>query len=324
VTSMRTAPGVPGGLHRLTLCSDCSTSFRAEPARGGVGRVGPFTGRARCHSCEQQSKTSKHKKEVLLFAVRASEGRMNLKVLWRRLLQRPLVLALILILAALAGYAGWVTAGGQAESKAAVVVVPPWSMEDENFKNPMLNLGDRATALASTLVVAIQRSDVGESVRGAGATSYEASNIGTDVRDPSRSAVILLTAIGPDERSAHNGIVRVINSSRTILKDMQQDAGTGDPPYMATLQVISQPQETTTFAARQIRSAAALAAVVLLGGVLIFWAIELIADRRSRSRERGIQLAFEDLMVDQRTGRHEELNGNSQTVSRASRRHQNV
>lgn len=234
---------------------------------------------------------------------------MNLKVLWRRLMRRPLTSAVILILAASSAYAGWVSAGGQAESHAAIVVVPPWSMEDENFKNPMLNLGDRATALASALVVAVQRSDVENTVRDAGATSYEASNMGTDVRDPSRSAVIFLSAVGPDERTAHNGVVRVINKAGEILKQMQQDAGTGDPPYMATLQVITQPQENTTVGARQIRSAAAFGAVALLGGLMAFWTIEALIERRSRRRQRGFQLAFEDLFSDRRDSDRDEVNG---------------
>ena len=240
---------------------------------------------------------------------------MNLTVIRQRLTRRPLITGLILILAALAGYAGWVSAGSQAESHAAIVVVPPWSLEDENFKNPMLNLGDRATALASALVVAIQRDDVEGSVRDAGATSYEASNMGTDVRDPSRSAVILLTAVGPDERTAHNGVVRVINKSGDILRQMQQDAGVGDAPFMATLNVISQPQETTTVAARQLRSSAAFATAALLIGLLLLWAIESIVDRRSRSRDRGLHHAFDDLLLDRRNGHHDELGGNENAGS---------
>jgi hypothetical protein len=243
---------------------------------------------------------------------------MNLNVLWRRLIKRPLVsvlMLILLILAGLAGYAGWALAGGQAESRSVVVVVPPWSVEDENFPNPMLNLTERATALASALVVAIQRSDVEASVVEAGATSYQASNIGSDVRDPTRSAIIFLTVTGPNEEAAHAGAERIIDGSRAVLKQMQEEAGTGNAPRMATLQVISQPQETTTFALRQIRSAAALAAAVLIGGILILWAVDSIIDRRSRSRERGIQPTLEDLVVDRREGSHfDELNANSESV----------
>jgi hypothetical protein len=241
---------------------------------------------------------------------------------WRRLIQRPLLLVLILVvlaLAGLAGYAGWVRAGGQAESRSAVMVVPPWSVEDENFPNPMLNLGERATGLASALVVAIQeRGDVAGSVRETGATSYEATNIGSDVRDPSRSAIISITVTGPNEEAAHAGAQIVIDRSRDVLKEMQEQAGTGDAPRMATLQVISQPQETTTFALRQVRSAAALAAAVLIGGILIFWAIESI-DRRSRSREREVQPTVEDMEIDPlRLGHFDSLNAGNGGVGPTS------
>jgi hypothetical protein len=211
------------------------------------------------------------------------------------MMRRPLLPVLILIAAALAGYVGWTTAGGQAESQSAVVVVPPWSLEDVNFKNPMLNLGDRATALAGALVVAISRSDVEEPVRGAGAISYEVSNMTTDSRDPSRSAVIFLTVIGPDENAARAGSDALIDRSRAVLKEMQEQSGTGDAPLMATLQVISQPEERTTFSSRQLRSAGSLSAAVLVAGLSIFWAVESLIERRSRTRRRKNPTIPEDL-----------------------------
>ncbi|MGB3482219.1 MAG: hypothetical protein WBB07_08380 [Mycobacterium sp.] len=208
---------------------------------------------------------------------------------WRRLIRQPLVLVLllvILVMAGLAGHSGWVRAGGQVESRSAVVIVPPWSLEDERFPNPMLNLGERATGLASALVVALQqRSDVADSVLGTGASSYELTNIGSDVRDPSRSAIIFITVTGPNEGAAHAGAATIIDQSRAVLKDMQEQAGTGASTYMASLQVISQPQETTTFALRQVRSAAALAAAVLIAGILLLWAVESMLERRARARD---------------------------------------
>ena len=241
---------------------------------------------------------------------------MNPNTLVRRLMQRPFVCLFILILAALAAYAGWAGAKGGAESRSAVVVVPPWSFIDENFKNPMLNLTDRATALATALVVAIQRGDVQGAVVNAGATSYDASNLSTDARDPTRSAVIFLTVTGPNKEAAHAGALSVIDGTRAVLTGMQEDAGTGDPSFMAQLQVISPPQETTTFAARQVRSAAAFGAAVLIGGILIFWAIESMLDRRSRLRGRGIPAPLESLVVDRRKGGDwHELNSNSENAS---------
>jgi hypothetical protein len=216
---------------------------------------------------------------------------MNLDVL-RGLLRRPLVLVLLLVLLTLsgwAGYVGWNSAGGQAESHATFVVVPPWSVEDENFPNPMLNLGERATGLASALVVAIQqRSDVGASILQTGATGYDLTNISSDVRDASRSPIISVNVTGPDEATAHAGSQAILDRSQNVLKEMQEQSGTGDPRLLATLQVISDPQETTTFALRQVRSAAALGAAVLLGGILILWAIESMIARRSRPTEQEI------------------------------------
>ena len=167
---------------------------------------------------------------VLLLPRTHQRETMNPNMLVRRLMQRPFVCLLIVILAALGGYAGWVGAKGGAESRSAVVVVPPWSFIDEYFKNPMLNLTDRATALATALVVAIQRGDVQGAVVNAGATSYDASNLSTDARDPTRSAVIFLTVTGPNKEAAHAGALSVIDGTRGVLKGMQEDAGTGDLP----------------------------------------------------------------------------------------------
>jgi hypothetical protein len=87
--------------------------------------------------------------------------------------------------------------------------------------------------------------------------------------------------------------------------------------------VISQPTETTTFAARQLRSAAAFAVAALLVGLLILFAIESMVDRRSRPHDRGLQLAFEDLMLGRRNGFHDELDG-SEKAGSYRRRAENV
>src|SRR3954462_14445190 len=106
---------------------------------------------------------------------------MDLRTLWRRLIKRPLVLVIILVLSALAGYAGWSATEGEAESKGAIVVVPPWFVESEVFPNPVLNLTERTTNLASALVIALQRRDVGSFVLAEGATDYSMSNLGDNL-----------------------------------------------------------------------------------------------------------------------------------------------
>ena len=95
---------------------------------------------------------------------------MSVNMLWRRLIRRPFVLMIILVFAALAAYTGWNSTDSEAESRMAVLVVPPWYLESELYPNPVLNLTDRTTQLASALVVVIQRYDVRAFVAESGAT----------------------------------------------------------------------------------------------------------------------------------------------------------
>jgi hypothetical protein len=192
---------------------------------------------------------------------------------------------IILILAGLAAYAGWVSAPKEVESRASVLVVPPWSFESAIFPNPMLNLADRTTALATTMVAAVQTSDVRENIMEAGATDFQVTNLAPDsLRDPTRSSVLQIVVKGPNEQAAHAGAGRVIDQSRLILKRMQEDAGVGESPYWANLQVIVPPEETTSAGTRQVRGAAAFGAAVFIIGALLVWTVESILERRSRSR----------------------------------------
>jgi hypothetical protein len=211
---------------------------------------------------------------------------MSLNQLWRRLIRRPIVLTIMIVLAALGVFVGWTSVDPEAESTAAVLVVPPWTSESEMFPNPLLNLGDRATALATTLVAAIQTSDVKRATAEAGATDYQVSNLAPEsLRDPIRSAVIEFVVKGPNPEAAHSGAESLIVQSRAVLRQMQLDAKVG-PDYQVYLQVIKPPQQTTTVGSRQIRAAAAFGAAVFITGMLLSWAVEWLIDRRSRLRDR--------------------------------------
>jgi hypothetical protein len=219
---------------------------------------------------------------------------MSLNQLWRRLVRRPVVLMIILVLAGLAAYVGWTSADTQAESRAAVLVVPPWSFASEDFPNPLVNLTDRATQLATTMLTAVQTSEVKLNVMETGATDYQVSNLAPDsLRDPTRTAVIQIVVKGPNRRAAHEGAVHVIDQSRLLLLVMQQKAGVGDPNKQAQLQVIVPPEEKMSAGTRQIRGAAAFGVAVFIAGALLFWAIESMLGRRSSSRHLDSELARE-------------------------------
>jgi hypothetical protein len=214
-------------------------------------------------------------------------GAMSLNTLWRRLIRRPFVLMVILAVTALATYAGWSSTDSQAEFRTAVLVIPPWSFESELFPNPVLNLGERTTALASAITTAVQTNDVMKFVAESGATGYKVSNLGDNLRDPRPSAVIQFVVTGPNQQAARDGADRLIVRSRQILVDMQHQSGVGDPQAMAKLHVIVQPQEIMSAPTRRVRAAAVFGVAVFITAILLFWGIESILGRRSRSSDRG-------------------------------------
>jgi hypothetical protein len=207
---------------------------------------------------------------------------MSLNMLWRRLIRRPFVLMIILVFAALAGFAGWNSADNEAESRMALLVVPPWHLEDENFPNPVLNLTDRTTQLASALVIMVQSNDAQAFVAESGATGYTVSNIGENLRNPVPTSVIHFVVTGPDATTAHAGAERLIVKLRQILQRMQFEAAVGNETTMANLQVIVPPQETTLVGKQQIRAAALFGLATFFTCILLYWGIESMLDRRSR------------------------------------------
>ena len=210
---------------------------------------------------------------------------MSLSTLWRRLVRRPFVLVIIVVLAASAGYVGFKNTNGEAQSQMSVLVVPPWYLEDQTVPNPMLNLTDRTTQLASTLVVALQSSDTAAFVEGAGATAYSVTNLRDNLRFPEPTSVIQFDVTGPDEQSAHAGAERLSVKAGQLLTSLQIDAAVGQPTNMAKLQEIVPPQDTSSGVGKaQIRAAAIFAAAALLAGLLLSWAAETLIDRRRRSR----------------------------------------
>jgi hypothetical protein len=213
---------------------------------------------------------------------------MRLNMLWARLIRRRLILVIIVVFAAIAGYAGWYSTHGEAQSHTSVLVVPPTNLADASAPNPVLNLTDRTTALASALVVALHTDQTANYVAAGGATAYTATNIRDNLRSPEPGSLIQFEATGPDESTAHAGAQRLIDQTTQILTKMQIDAAVGQQTDMAHLQVIVPPEETMSIIAKQrIRAAAAFAVATFLAGVLLYGGVDAILDRR-RSRARDL------------------------------------
>ena len=212
---------------------------------------------------------------------------MSLTALWHRLIMPPLVLAMLIVFAGLAGFVGWNSTHGEAQSHTAILAVPPWYLEDVSAPNPVLNLTERTTALASALVVALKSDDTAKYVAAGGATGYTATNIRDNLRFPEPTSVISFDVTGPDISTAHAGAQRLIDQTTQILTRIQTNAAVGQTTNQAKLQVIVAPQETMSLVAKQqIRAAVVFALATFLAGVLLCWGVDAILDWRGRSRAR--------------------------------------
>jgi hypothetical protein len=211
-------------------------------------------------------------------------------------------LVIIVIFAGVAAYMGWSSTNGEAQSQASVLVVPPWYLESETVPNPVLNLTDRTTQLASTLVIAVQTSETAAYIADVGATGYTASNIGDNLRFPEPTSVIQFVVKGPTQQAAHAGAQRLIDKTRQILTAMQVEAAVGTDTNMAKLQVIVPPQETMSLVGKQqIRAAAVFGLATFFTGVLLYWAVESLIERRARSRSRTPDFSNMHLLDDPET-----------------------
>jgi capsular polysaccharide biosynthesis protein len=269
------------------LCSAVANPLRSSPPSNrpafGANRSMTLLPQIQQTSCRlEHVLSSVVKKEHL--SRKSGRRAMSLTTLWRRLIRRPFVLVIIVAFAAAAGYAGFKSTNGEAQSQMSVLVVPPWYLEDQSVPNPMLNLTDRTTQLASTLVVALQSQDAAAFVAGAGATGYSVTNLRDNLRFPEPTSVIQFDVTGPDEQSAHAGAERLSVKAGQILTALQIDAAVGQQTNMAKLQEIVPPQDTASGVGKQqIRGAAIYGGAALLAGLLISWGVETLLDRRRRS-----------------------------------------
>jgi hypothetical protein len=202
--------------------------------------------------------------------------------------RRPLALALIAILAILAGVAGWMSTSHIYNSTAAAVVVPPGSGSPDAGLNPLINLNSNMSQLAAVVATMLQTNAGRQAAKDAGGTgNFTVSTLaGDQVTGSELTAQLVIVAEGTDPESARRAAVALVESAGDCLNKVQLDSGV---PVVNNAQLTSsvEPQAGAKVPTNPIRGAAAYALGTVLAGVVLLLIFDaLLQWIRSRERHR--------------------------------------
>lgn len=210
---------------------------------------------------------------------------MNVAEFLRGLVRRPIVCAIVAVLAVLAAAAGWLSAKTEYQTTAAAVVIPPGSGSPDAGLNPLINLNNDMAQLAVVISSAMQSQPARQAVEDAGAASdYTISTTAGDVSSFAQlSAQIVMTTHGPDAESSKNGAQALIDFARDRLVAVQRDAAV--PPRNNALLVVStEPEPGSAVSTSPLRTAVSYAAVAVVLAVVVLIVEEAIREQLRRRR----------------------------------------
>ena len=211
---------------------------------------------------------------------------MNVAQFLLSLLRRPLALALIAILAILAGVAGWMSTSPIYNSTAAAVVVPPGSGSADAGLNPLINLNSNMSQLAAVVATMLQTNAGRQAAKDAGGTGNftVSTQVGDQVTGSELIAQLVIVAEGIDPESARRAAVALVESAGDGLNKVQLDSGV---PVGNNAELIPsvEPQAGSKVPTNPVRGAAAYAVGAGLAGVVLLLIFDaLLQWIRSRVR----------------------------------------
>ena len=217
---------------------------------------------------------------------------MNVAEFVRSLARRPYSLALIAILAAIAGYLGYSSTTPLYQSTAVAVVIPPGSGSPDAMLNPLVNLNNNMGQLAAVLATSLQSDEGHRAAVDAGGTGNFTVN--TIVGDASMYAqlspqlVIVAEADEPD--AARGAAAALVDHARDSLNRIQLDSAV---PVVNNALLIPSVEPTTAEAipTSALRSAGTYALAAVLAGLMVLLIIDAAVQVFRKARHRRADAA---------------------------------
>ena len=198
---------------------------------------------------------------------------MDITEIGRRLARRPIMCALVALLAVAVGAYGWSTALATRQSTASILVLPPAS-GDVNTANPLLALDSNVAQLARVLATALTSEKSVQSIRQVGLTSdFSVTTISGENSNAQLSPQLAIVVTGTDPSMTQQTAEAVIAMARRLLESLQNEVGV-DPGQQAKLLVAAEPTAGKIVDDTPVRVAVSFATAVLLIGLVSIASLE--------------------------------------------------
>ncbi len=195
---------------------------------------------------------------------------MNVAQFLRSVVRRPLALAFLAILGAIAGYIGLSSASSVYQSTAVAVVIPPGSGSPDAGLNPLINLNNNTAQLTAIVATALQTDGGHKAAADAGGTGNFTVNttFGDAAVYAQLTSQLVIVADGPDADSARAAAAALVEYARACLNKIQLDSAV--PVVNNALLIPSvEPSQAVKLPTSGVRAGAAYALGAVLGGLAL-------------------------------------------------------
>ena len=209
------------------------------------------------------------------------EAQLNVAQLLRSLLVHRVALAMVAILAVLAGVAGWMSVSPVYRSTTLGVVIPPGGGDPDAMHNPLINLTFEVSQLALVVGTALQSEGGKQAAVDAGGTgefTVEAT-FGTSSSFEQLTPQLNISADASSPESARRSAQALAEYAGGILNKMQLDAGVPVENDARLVWAVA-PQAGERVPAGRTRRAGAYAVGTILAGVVLITLFDALLERR--------------------------------------------
>ncbi|WP_458317381.1 hypothetical protein [Mycolicibacterium brisbanense] len=217
---------------------------------------------------------------------------MNVAQFVRSILRRPIALAFLAILGAIAGYHGLSTVSSVYQSTAVAVVIPPGSGSPDAGLNPLINLNNNTAQLTAIVATALQTDGGHKAATDAGGTGNFTVNttFGDAAVYAQLTSQLVIVAEGRDPDSARAAAAALVEYARACLNKLQLDSAV--PVVNNALLIPSvEPSRAVKLPTSGVRAGAAYALAAVLGGLAVLLMVDAVRATVRRTRENPVETA---------------------------------
>lgn len=204
---------------------------------------------------------------------------MNVAQFLRSLIHRPIALAFLAILAAIAIFAGWSSTSAVYQSTAVAVVIPPGSGSMDAGLNPLANLNNNMAQLAAIVATSLQSDGGHQAALDAGGTGNFTVNstFGDATLYAQLTSQLVIVADASDPDAARRTAAALVEYARSCLNKIQLDSAVPVANNALLIPTVD-PSEAVQMPTGGVRAAAAYGLGAVLGGMALLLILDAVRE----------------------------------------------